>query len=357
MSFYKFFSSVTKEFLVIPEIFCKTWLSSVVDNNNAVIRCVNDKTWLVNFAGHKGRFVFMEGWEKVVANLSLSEGTVLVFRNIGPYIFLLTPFMKVTPYQHCQHKFVMFSAISSFVHKKYIESFCHFVNENTVERLLLPTNFVKNTIGVSKLKGAMKVYINVWNWFDVFIEKDRISKSAMENTAGGVDKPAGQTSNATPVVVELPDKQPAFDDECDSLDKDSDYHDSGDGSSGSDVSMDDVSDDKEDEDSGGSSDDDKDDLDYHLGQFVWKFDRRFRLNATVVVMSRIDMSLKLTIQNLHGVDSVIDFRPERHGQGFRYAASQWRKKFLIPNDIKASQKCTFVYEPDVGKLILKKVSM
>ncbi|MFS7996751.1 hypothetical protein Hanom_Chr12g01133511 [Helianthus anomalus] len=53
----------------------------------------------------------------------------------------------------------------------------------------------------------------------------------MENTAGGVDKPAGQTSNVTLVVVALPDKQPTFDDECDSLDKDSDYHDSGDGSS------------------------------------------------------------------------------------------------------------------------------
>ncbi|MFS8006835.1 hypothetical protein Hanom_Chr14g01253801 [Helianthus anomalus] len=47
---------------VIPEIFCKTWLSYAVDNNNVVIRCVNDKTWLVNFARHNGRFVFMEGW-------------------------------------------------------------------------------------------------------------------------------------------------------------------------------------------------------------------------------------------------------------------------------------------------------
>ncbi|MFS8016520.1 hypothetical protein Hanom_Chr15g01369611 [Helianthus anomalus] len=73
-------------------------------------------------------------------------------------------------------------------------------------------------------------------------------------------------------------------------------------------------------------------------------------------MSCIDMSLKLTIQNLDRVDNVIDFQPEKHGQRFRYVASQWRKKLLIPNDIKAPQKCTFVYEPDVGKLILKKVS-
>ncbi|MFS7996752.1 putative transcription factor B3-Domain family [Helianthus anomalus] len=147
MSFYKCFSSVTKEFLVIPKIFCKTWLSSAIDNNNVVIRCVNDKTWLVNFVGHNARFAFMEGWEKVVADLSLSEGSVLVFRKIGPYTSLLTPFMKVAPYQ-----------LSAKV--------CY----------LLPTDFVKNTIGVSKLKGAMKVYINAWNWFHVFIEKDCISK-------------------------------------------------------------------------------------------------------------------------------------------------------------------------------------
>ncbi|KAJ0672644.1 hypothetical protein HanOQP8_Chr13g0499581 [Helianthus annuus] len=183
----------------------------------------------------------------------------------------------------------------------------------------------------------MKVYINAWNWFDFFIQKDPTSKcyffgdgwkkvvgflgfiekcvvgirylfylfdvnrcevlvpkAAMENPASGVDKPVGQTSNATHVVVELPDNQPAFDDESDSLDEDSDYHDSGDGTSGSDISMD--SDDEDYEDSGGSSDDTVHDHDYHL-----------RLNARVAEMLRIDMSLKLTIQNLHVVDTVIDF--------------------------------------------------
>ncbi|KAJ0483038.1 hypothetical protein HanIR_Chr13g0660511 [Helianthus annuus] len=182
---------------------------------------------------------------------------------------------------------------------------------------LLPIDFVKNTIGVSKLKGAMKVYINAWNWFDFFIQKDPISKcyffgdgwkkvvgflgfnekcvvAAMENTTSGVDKPVGQTSNATHVVVELPDNQPAFDDESDSLDEDSNYHDSGDGTSSTDISMD--SNDEDYEDSGGSSDDTVHDHDYHL-----------RLNARVAEMSRIDMSLKLTISNLHVVDTVIDF--------------------------------------------------
>ncbi|MFS8019091.1 hypothetical protein Hanom_Chr15g01399751 [Helianthus anomalus] len=65
----------------------------------------------------------------------------------------------------------------------------------------------------------------------------------------------------------------------------------------------------------------------HLLDMFSRFAKR--LNARVSEMSLIDMSLKLTIQNQHGVNNVIDFRPEKHGQGFRYAASQWRKKFLI----------------------------
>ncbi|MFS7988441.1 hypothetical protein Hanom_Chr11g01034831 [Helianthus anomalus] len=95
--------------------------------------------------------------------------------------------------------------------------------------------------------------------------------------------------------------------------------------------MDEDLDDEDDEDGSGSSDDSKHDPDYHPVQFVWKFDRRF-------------------------VNYVIAFRPEKHGKGFRYVASEWRKKFLNLNGIKPPGKCTFVYEPNVGKLIMKKVS-
>ncbi|MFS8019156.1 hypothetical protein Hanom_Chr15g01400541 [Helianthus anomalus] len=126
--------------------------------------------------------------------------TVLVFRKIEAYTFLLTPFMKVTPYPRCEQKFVMFTSTSSF---------------------LLPTNFVENTIGVSKQRGTMKVYVNSWNWFDVFIEKDSLSKcyffthgwkiirhlglsneflvpkAAMENMAGGVGKHFGTRTHGT----------------------------------------------------------------------------------------------------------------------------------------------------------------
>ncbi|XP_022024112.1 replication protein A 70 kDa DNA-binding subunit E-like [Helianthus annuus] len=73
-------------------------------------------------------------------------------------------------------------------------------------------------------------------------------------------------------------------------------------------------------------------------------------------MARVDVSWKMTVQNLGGVDTVVTFRLEKHGRGFRYVANGWRSKFTKPNGINAPQRCTFVYSPDADKLILKKVS-
>ncbi|KAJ0453816.1 hypothetical protein HanIR_Chr15g0733371 [Helianthus annuus] len=64
----------------------------------------------------------------------------------------------------------------------------------------------------------------------------------------------------------------------------------------------------------------------------------------------------MTVQNLAGVDTVVTFRPEKHGVGFRYVANAWRTKFTKPNGINAPHRCTFLYSPDADKLILKKVS-
>ncbi|KAF5813254.1 hypothetical protein HanXRQr2_Chr03g0096081 [Helianthus annuus] len=80
-----------------------------------------------------------------------------------------------------------------------------------------------------------------------------------------------------------------------------------------------------------------------------------RLNAKVALLSSIDRSLKMTVQNLNGVDTVVNFRPEKHGKGFRYVACQWTKKFTKPNHIYRNMKCKFVYSIDKAKLILKKV--
>ncbi|KAJ0752113.1 hypothetical protein HanPI659440_Chr09g0320611 [Helianthus annuus] len=63
----------------------------------------------------------------------------------------------------------------------------------------------------------------------------------------------------------------------------------------------------------------------------------------------------MTVENLNGVDTVNDFRREKHGKGFRYAACQFTKKFTKPNGIYINLRCKFVYSEEKAKLILKKV--
>ncbi|MFS7962020.1 hypothetical protein Hanom_Chr08g00721761 [Helianthus anomalus] len=65
-------------------------------------------------------------------------------------------------------------------------------------------------------------------------------------------------------------------------------------------------------------------------------------------MSKIDMSMKMCIQNLVGFDTMVMFRAKKHGGGFRYYASEWRKKLTKPNGINHPDKRIFVYCPDQG---------
>ncbi|MFS7966050.1 hypothetical protein Hanom_Chr09g00769341 [Helianthus anomalus] len=67
------------------------------------------------------------------------------------------------------------------------------------------------------------------------------------------------------------------------------------------------------------------------------------------------MTMEMCVQNLAGVDTMISFRADKHGGGFRYEALEWRTKFTKPNGINPPAKCTFVYCPVQNKLILKNV--
>ncbi|MFS8022677.1 hypothetical protein Hanom_Chr16g01442321 [Helianthus anomalus] len=67
------------------------------------------------------------------------------------------------------------------------------------------------------------------------------------------------------------------------------------------------------------------------------------------------MTMEMYVQNLAGVDTLISFRADKHGSGFRYEALEWRTKFTKPNGINSPAKCTFAYCPVQNKLILKKV--
>ncbi|MFS8001855.1 hypothetical protein Hanom_Chr13g01195241 [Helianthus anomalus] len=39
------------------------------------------------------------------------------------------------------------------------------------------------------------------------------------------------------------------------------------------------------------------------------------------------MTMEMCVQNLAGEDTIISFRAEEHGSGFRYEALQWRTKW------------------------------
>ncbi|MFS8019164.1 putative DNA-binding pseudobarrel domain superfamily [Helianthus anomalus] len=67
--------------------------------------------------------------------------------------------MKVTPYPRCEQKFVMLTSISTFVEKN-----------------ILSLSVILLMIIQLKVWGTMKVFVNSWNWFDVSIEKDSLSK-------------------------------------------------------------------------------------------------------------------------------------------------------------------------------------
>ncbi|KAJ0447340.1 putative transcription factor B3-Domain family [Helianthus annuus] len=298
--------------------------------------------WNVNFSKNNGTFAFTEGWSKVVANLCLSKDCILLFKQVNPYNYILTPFFKETPYPLCDPGITLFISISSLPNRKYIESFCHVFNDQSVNTLLLPT-YVKNIIGLGKLRRPMKVHLNPWDSLDVFVEKDSDSKCYFFTDGwNNIVQHLGVRNQCMVVLRYLFDynfQLTLFD------------------VNGSEVVMPRI----------GLQVNSDPDLrtSTHLVNNVddvhhdvdMNSDRNpERLSNKVASMARVDVSRKMTIQNLAGVDTVVTFRPEKHGEGFRYVANGWRTNFTKPNGINTPQRCTFVYSPDADKLILKKVS-
>ncbi|KAJ0698783.1 putative transcription factor B3-Domain family [Helianthus annuus] len=135
-------SALTKEFLVILVQFSKIWLSSACGDNNVVIKSINEKVWNVNFSKNNGNFSFTEGWSKAVSELCLSDGCLLLFKQVNPYNYILTPFFKETPYPLCDPGISLFLSISSLPNRKYIESFCHVFNDQSFNTLVWLTHFL-----------------------------------------------------------------------------------------------------------------------------------------------------------------------------------------------------------------------
>ncbi|MFS7937638.1 putative transcription factor B3-Domain family [Helianthus anomalus] len=352
MSFYKSMSALTKEFLVIPVHFSKIWLSSAVGDNIVVIKCINAKVWNVNFSKNN-----TEGWSEVMADLSLPEGSIHVFRKIDPYTYFLTPFFKETPYPRCEPNFSMFTSIYPLPNRKYIEAFCHVFNDQMVNTLLLPTYFVKNTIDLGKLRGSMTVHVNSSDSLDVSVEKDPVSKcyfftDGWNNivqhlgvrgecvvvlryqfdynfqltffyvngcdvivTRGGLQVNSDSNlRNATPLVNTVDDVEDDVDLNSDldlevaALFEPSDTDESVVGSYDSDISIDVDFDEDDDEYWSGASNDDKQDPDYHPVEFLTFFD----VNGYDVIVTRgglqvnSDSNLRNATPLVNTVDDVED---------------------------------------------------
>ncbi|KAJ0669382.1 putative transcription factor B3-Domain family [Helianthus annuus] len=355
---------------VIPLQFSKIWLSSAGGDNIVVIKCINEKDWNVKFSKNNGAFAFTEGWSRVVAGLSLTEGCILLFRQISPSNYILTPFFKETPYPSCDPDISLFTSISCLPNRKYIESFCHVFNNQSLNTL---------TIGLGKLRRPMKVHLNPWDSLDVTVEKDPVSKCYFfTNGWNNIVQHIGVRTEFVVVLRYLFDynfQLTLFDVNGSDVsipriglqvNSNSDIRNAAPLVNNVDGVEDDVDmnsdldpefDEDDVEDSSGPSDDDKQDPNYEPLEFVWDYHpRHFRLNSKVASMARVDVTRKMTIQNMAGDDTVVTFRPEKHGEGYRYVANGWRTNFTKPNGINAPRRCTFVYSPDADKLILKKVS-
>ncbi|KAJ0824524.1 hypothetical protein HanRHA438_Chr17g0793371 [Helianthus annuus] len=269
---------------------------------------------------------------------------------------------------------------------------------------VIPFEFVDGTIRLPSIrKLTFKVHVNWWDSFDVLIAKDPnlnvyLIYDGWDNVVSYVPiypdyyvvmryifeknfqvvvydlngcEVLAPKRVYTPAAVNIPKPVPSFieiqdsdahtDDENDVDESDPDYnesigYDSDDASSiitnSDSYGMDNDEEDVEVSDSG---EDSKFDPDYHPIEFEWKYDRHFRLNSDLAEASRIDMTMETCVQNLAGEDTMISFRAEAHGSGFRYEALQWRTKFTKPNGINHPAKCTFVYCQVQKKLILKKV--
>ncbi|KAJ0852057.1 putative DNA-binding pseudobarrel domain superfamily [Helianthus annuus] len=242
-------------------------------------------------------------------------------------------------------------------------------------------------IGVGKLKKSFKVYVNQWDSFDVLIHPDPLRNcyfitDGWDKIVRYMDLLTGVVLvlryvanytfqltvfnlNGCEIIVTKADDSLKGDTSshkfqlaeiAKDMDHRSDVEESSDEDFDSDcVVSDESSDDGGDEDFVVMVSDYEADPNYHPIEFVWDYQQRFHLNAKVPSMARIDMSLKMTVQNLNGVDTIVNFRPEKHGKGFRYVAWEWTKKFTKPDRIHRNMKCKFVYSPDKAKLILEKV--
>ncbi|MFS7929242.1 putative transcription factor B3-Domain family [Helianthus anomalus] len=328
----------------IPYEYSNRFLTNVDPNNQAVIKCVNGKEFEVLFTKHKGAFVFMDGWEDIVAKLSFTEGCFLMLKQIDLYSYLLTPFKKMQPHLLFGSNVPLFTSMSMEKTISNVEYLCQCFTQESNDNLVIRADFIEGTIRLPSIrKITFKVHVNSWDSFDVMIERDRDSKvyfiyDGWDNIVSYVPiyhyyyvvmryifeknfqlivydlngcevlVPKGVYTLAAvnipkpgPSIIEIQDTDADTDHEYDDDESDPDYNESMDDDS-ADVSSiitnsasDGMYNDEEDVEVSDSEEDKKTDPDYHPIEFQWKYGRRFRLNVDVAEASRIDMTMEMCV--------------------------------------------------------------
>ncbi|KAJ0454389.1 putative DNA-binding pseudobarrel domain superfamily [Helianthus annuus] len=229
---------------------------------------------------------------------------------------------------------------------------------------IIPVDFVEDTIRLPSIsKLTFKVHVNLWDSFDVMIQKDRNLKvyllyDSWDNvvsyvpiypdyyvvmryifkqnfqlivydlngceilvpkrvyTIAAVNIPKPGTLN-----IETQDTDDETNHENNEDESVQDYNESMDDDSVDVSSILTNSDidgmyNEEDVEVSDYEEDKKGDPDYNPIEFEWKYDRHFRLSADLAEASRIDMTMEMYVQNLDGVDTLISFRGEKNGGGF-----------------------------------------
>ncbi|KAJ0582115.1 putative transcription factor B3-Domain family [Helianthus annuus] len=331
-SFYQIFSSNSSQYLEIPYEYSNRFLINAQPNNQAVIKCVNGKEFEVLLTKHKGAFVFMDGWESIVAKLSFTDGCFLMFKQIELYSYLLTPFKKMQPHPILGSNVPLFTSMSTEKTISNVEYFCQRFTQESNDNLIIPADFVEETIRLPSIrKLTFKVHVNLWDSFDVMIEKDRDTKAyflydSWDNvvsyvpiypdyyvvmryifkqnfqlivydlngcevlvrkrvyTLAAINIPKPGPSN-----IEIKDTDVETDHEKDEDESDPDYNeymddDYDDVSSISTNSDSDGMSDEEDVEVSDFEEDKKVDPDYHPIEFEWKYDRRFVSSVSISII-------------------------------------------------------------------------
>ena len=124
-------------FKEIPNQYSNRFLLNGEPNNQAIIKCVNGKEFEVLLTKHKDAFVFMDGWELIVAKLSFTEGCFLMFKQIDLYSYLLTPFKNMQDHPIFGSNVPLFTSMSTEKTISNVEYFCQRFTQDSNDNLVI----------------------------------------------------------------------------------------------------------------------------------------------------------------------------------------------------------------------------